>query len=99
MPIKQLERAAECLRTLSHPVRLQMIDLLLHGRYTVGALAEECGVQHHVASEHLRLMQHCQLLGREKEGRKTYYTIAEPGLASILHCIRNRFAYEESPQP
>lgn len=98
MPPEQLERAAECLRTLSHPVRLQMVDMLLQGRYTVGELAEACGVLHHMASEHLRLMQHCQLLGREKEGRKTYYTIAEPGLAAIMHCIHNRFGGEESPQ-
>lgn len=94
---EQLERAAECLRTLSHPARLHMVDLLLQGRYTVGELAEACGIRHHVASEHLRLMQHCQLLGREKEGRKTYYTIAEPGLAAIIQCIHNRFGNQESP--
>ena len=28
--------AAECLRTLAHPVRLRIVQLLLHGRYTVG---------------------------------------------------------------
>lgn len=85
-------RAAECLRTLSHPVRLQMVELLLHGKYTVTELAEACSVQQHVASEHLRLMQHCQLLERERDGRKTYYTVAEAGLASIMNCIRNRFS-------
>jgi DNA-binding transcriptional ArsR family regulator len=96
LPPEQLERAAECLRTLSHPVRLQMVDLMLQGRFTVGELAETCGVLHHVASEHLRLMQHCQLLGREKKGRKTYYTIAEPSLAAIMNCIHNRFGAKES---
>ncbi len=85
-------RAAECLRTLSHPVRLQMVEMLLHGKYTVTELAEACGVLQHVASEHLRLMQHCQLLDREREGRKTYYFVAEPGLASIMNCIRTRFS-------
>ena len=47
--------AAECLRTLAHPVRLRMVQLLLHGRYTVGELAEDCDVPNNVASEHLRL--------------------------------------------
>ena len=36
--------AAECLKTLAHPVRLRMVQLLLHGRYTVGELAEDCDV-------------------------------------------------------
>lgn len=93
---ERLERAAECLRTLSHPVRLRMVELLLTGRYTVGELAEKCGVLQHVASEHLRLMQHCRLLDREKEGRKTFYTVAEPGLEAIMHCIHNRFGRRTS---
>ncbi len=91
MQAEHFERASECLRTLSHPVRLQMVDLLLNGRYTVTELAEACAIQQHVASEHLRLMQHCKLLDREREGRKTFYTIAEPGLAAIMACVRNRF--------
>ena len=32
-------QAAECLKTLAHPVRLRFVQLLLHGRYTVGELA------------------------------------------------------------
>ncbi len=95
---EKLARASECLRTLSHPARLRMIDRMLQGRYTVGELAQACHLPQNVASEHLRLMQHCRLLHREKEGRKTYYTIAEPGLASILNCIHNRFG-EGSPPP
>ena len=34
-----LEQAAECLKTLAHPHRLRMIQMLLRGRYTVGELA------------------------------------------------------------
>ncbi len=85
------EQAAQCLRTLSHPVRLHMVEMMLHGRHTVTELAEACGVRQHVASEHLRLMQHCNLLNREREGRKTFYRVAEPGLESIMFCIRKRF--------
>ena len=35
-----LEEAAECLKTLAHPHRLRMVQMLLRGRYTVGELAE-----------------------------------------------------------
>ncbi len=37
-----LAEAAECLRTLAHPHRLRMIQMLLQGDYTVGDLAEAC---------------------------------------------------------
>jgi ArsR family transcriptional regulator, zinc-responsive transcriptional repressor len=90
-PLEAMEQAAECLKTLAHPHRLRMVQMLLRGRYTVGELAEACGIPSHMASEHLRLMQRCGLLGSEKDGRKTYYQVAEPHLASLMGCIEGRF--------
>lgn len=89
--LKALEQAAECLKTLAHPHRLRMIQMLLRGRYTVGELAEACGIPSHMASEHLRLMQHCRFMTSEKDGRNVYYQIAEPHLANIMACIEARF--------
>lgn len=91
LPPEALQQAAECLRTLAHPHRLRMVQMLLRGRYTVGELAEACDIPSHMASEHLRLMQHCGLLASTKDGRKTYYEIAEPHLANIMACIEGRF--------
>jgi DNA-binding transcriptional ArsR family regulator len=86
-----LEEAAECLKTLAHPHRLRMIQMLLRGRYTVGELAGACGIPSHMASEHLRLMQRSGFLTSEKEGRKAFYRITEPHLANILACVEARF--------
>lgn len=90
-PLEALELAAECLKTLAHPHRLRMVQLLLRGRYTVGDLADACGIASHMASEHLRLMQRCGLLSCAKDGRKAYYAVAEPHLANIMACIEARF--------
>ena len=92
--LEALGHAAECLRTLAHPHRLRIVQMLLGGRYTVGELAEACGITSHMASEHLRLMQRCGFLTAAKEGRCTYYTIAEPHLANIMACIEARFGGE-----
>jgi ArsR family transcriptional regulator, zinc-responsive transcriptional repressor len=89
--LEALEQAAECLKTLAHPHRLRIVQMLLHGRYTVGELADACGIPSHMASEHLRLMQHCGFLTSEKDGRKAYYQIAEAHLANIMNCIEVRF--------
>ena len=90
-PLEALEQAAECLKTLAHPHRLRMIQMLLRGRYTVGELAKACGIPSHMASEHLRLMQRCGLLKSEKDGRKAYYGITEPHLGNIMACVEARF--------
>jgi DNA-binding transcriptional ArsR family regulator len=92
-PLNALEQAAECLRTLAHPHRLRMVQLLLRGRYTVGQLAEACNIRSHMASEHLRLMQRCGFLTSEKAGREVYYRVAEPHLANIMKCVEARFGH------
>ena len=92
--LEMLGQAAECLRTLDHPHRLRMIQMLLQGKYTVGELAEACDIPSHMASEHLRLMQRCGFLAAEKEGRFVYYTVTEPHLGNIMNCIETRFGLE-----
>ncbi len=85
--------AAECLKTLAHPVRLRIIQLLLHGRYTVGELAEDCEIPDNVASEHLRLLKRCGFLDSEREGRKVFYQVAEPHLQQLMACVEGRFLH------
>ncbi len=76
---------------MAHPVRLRMIEVLLDHRLTVGEIADLCQIRPNVASEHLTKMRDRGLLDMDKEGRQVFYTIAEPGLRSIMQCIRARF--------
>lgn len=89
--VQTFAQAAECLKTLAHPVRLRIVQLLLHGRYTVGELAEDCEIPDNVASDHLRLLQRCGFLTSERDGRRVYYQIAEPHLRQLMACIEGRF--------
>lgn len=89
--VEEFSQAAECLKTLAHPVRLRIVQLLLHGRYTVGELATDCKIQDNVASDHLRLLQRCGFLKSEREGRRVYYQVAEPHLNQLMACIEGRF--------
>ncbi|MEK6799682.1 MAG: metalloregulator ArsR/SmtB family transcription factor [Planctomycetota bacterium] len=89
--LEALERAAECLRTLAHPHRLRMVEMLLRRECTVGELAESCGIQSHMASEHLRRMKDRGLLGCRRDGRRIYYRVADEGLNGILDCVKKRF--------
>jgi len=95
LPLEDLSTAAECLKTIAHPHRLRMIQMMLHGRYTVGELAEACEIPPHMASEHLRLMQRCGMLSSEREGRRAYYRVAEPHLQDILRCVEGRFGVKD----
>lgn len=94
--LNNMRDAAQCLRTVAHPRRLRIIEMLLVRERTVGEIADRCGIQSHVASEHLRLMKDRGLLDNRREGRKVFYRIAEPGLEGIMNCIRRRFGSSDA---
>jgi DNA-binding transcriptional ArsR family regulator len=85
------DEAALCLRTLAHPHRLRMVQMMLKGRYTVNQLAEACDIPQHVASEHLGKMKDRGLLKAERDGRYTYYRVAASGLVDIMKCVKKHF--------
>jgi ArsR family transcriptional regulator, zinc-responsive transcriptional repressor len=91
-----LEQAAECLKTLAHPHRLRIVQMLLQGEFTVGELADACGIPSHMASEHLRLMQRCGFLASDKDGRRRYYRVVEPHLGHIMTCVEKRFGTSQT---
>ena len=91
MSAESFREAAECLRVIAHPHRLQLLQLLLNDSYTVGELAAECGIASSVCSEHLRMMQRCGFLTSERNGRQMYYRVSEPHVETILKCMESRF--------
>ena len=91
LSMEALEKAAECLRTIAHPCRLRIIEILLNEERPVGELAEACGIPSHMASEHLRLLKDRGLLSSRREGRKIFYVVAEPALAMIMNCVGKKF--------
>jgi DNA-binding transcriptional ArsR family regulator len=87
-----LSAAAECLKTLAHPHRLQIVQILLTGeQISVNDLAKACGLSQPATSDHLRLMQRCGFLSSQRDGRTVYYEIAEQHLQDIMNCMQQRF--------
>lgn len=94
-PYKILEEAAECLKMLSHPYRLRIIEVLSQKEVTVGELADLCDLTQPATSEHLRLLKNKGLLNKKRDARKIYYSIADDHLLNILSCIQNRYGRGE----
>lgn len=86
-----LIQAAECLKTLAHPHRLRMVQMLCRDEFTVGELADSCGIPSHMASEHLGKMKDRGLLNVERRGRQVFYRIADAHLENIVECVEARF--------
>ncbi len=90
LEMAQLERAAEILKTVAHPVRLQIVDLLDRGEQTVTALCQLLGAQQPYVSQQLNLMKAKGVLSSRRSGTQVYYALADPRVAKIIQCVREQ---------
>lgn len=88
LEMEYLEKAAECMKVMSHPVRLRIVDILMQGQFSVGEIAQMCELPPHQTTEHLRLLKGFGLLGSVRDGRTVYYNIVDKKLPGLLNCIR-----------
>ena len=89
MSDEYLEKAANCLKLMAHPVRIRIVEILSQGRFAVREIAELCGVAPNQTCEHLRLLKNHGLLSSKREGRTVYYSIVSQQLIGLLSCIKS----------
>ncbi len=85
----RIERAAEVLKTVAHPLRLRIVELLESGEKSVNELRDLLGVTQPLTSQHLLQMRMRGVLGSRREGTLVYYSIANPDVVKVIHCIRH----------
>jgi len=85
---EQLQRAAETLRVVSHPARLRIVEILVEGERSVTAIQESLGITQSQTSQHLSNMRVRGVLKCRKDGNMVYYSIANPDVVKVIHCIR-----------
>jgi ArsR family transcriptional regulator len=84
----RIERAAEVLKTVAHPVRLRIVELLETEERSVNELKELLGVTQPLTSQHLSQMRMRGVLASRRKGTLIYYSIANPDVVKVIHCIR-----------
>ncbi len=79
---------AEFFRTLGHPARVRVLDLLKGGEMTVGDLQAQLGIDSSGASQHLSAMRRQGILEARKEGTSVYYRVRDPRIFQMLESAR-----------
>jgi DNA-binding transcriptional ArsR family regulator len=85
---ERVEKATDILKTVAHPLRLRIVDLLTEGERTVGDLQNNLGVSQSLTSQQLSLMKSRGVLRSRRVGKLTYYSIERPEVIQVLHCLR-----------
>ncbi|HEY8401728.1 MAG TPA: metalloregulator ArsR/SmtB family transcription factor [Cytophagaceae bacterium] len=82
------ERFAFILKTIAHPTRLAIIELLaVQNEMRVNEITETLGVEQSVISHHLLNMKMKGLLLSRRVGTNVYYSLKEKKLTTIIECV------------
>ncbi|AXT86400.1 transcriptional regulator [Aeromicrobium sp. A1-2] len=75
---------AELFRTLGHPVRIRVLELLQEGPRPVHELLADIEVESSNLSQQLAVLRRAGLVSSSREGATVLYTLATPDVAQLL---------------
>jgi ArsR family transcriptional regulator len=79
---------AEFFKTLGHPARIRVLELLVEGDKTVGELLPEVGLEASNLSQQLGVLRRAGVVEALRDGNTMIYSIASPGIAELLMVAR-----------
>ncbi|HUW68740.1 MAG TPA: metalloregulator ArsR/SmtB family transcription factor [bacterium] len=84
---QRLARRATILKSLAHPSRLLIIEMLEEAPRCVGELTEAIGADITTVSKHLSVMKRAGLVRDEKHGTYSEYSLVCDCVTHMIDCI------------
>ncbi|WP_285736080.1 ArsR/SmtB family transcription factor [Kitasatospora phosalacinea] len=85
-PLYQVK--AEFFKTLGHPVRIRVLELLSEREHAVAELLPETGVEAAHLSQQLAVLRRANLVVARREGSTVHYSLTSPRVAELLAVAR-----------
>ncbi|GAA0630524.1 metalloregulator ArsR/SmtB family transcription factor [Sporichthya brevicatena] len=85
-PLHQLK--AEFFKTLGHPVRIRVLELLSEREHTVAEMLPEVNVEASNLSQQLAVLRRAGLVTAQREGSNVRYALVSPKVAELLVVAR-----------
>jgi DNA-binding transcriptional ArsR family regulator len=84
MAVPLYQAKAELFRTLGHPVRIRVLELLQNGPRPVRDLLLEIDVEASNLSQQLAVLRRAGLVESSREGASVMYALSTPDVADLL---------------
>lgn len=85
-PIYQVK--AEFFKTLGHPARIRVLEVLRDGERAVGELIPEVGIEPSHLSQQLAVLRRANLVRARKEGSSVFYSVTDPRVFQLLEVAK-----------
>ena len=85
---EELEKAANMLKAIAHPMRIAILNYLDNGKkLTVTEIHELLKIEQSTTSHHLGILKDKGVLSSKREGKNTYYFLKHQNLSNIVDCV------------
>jgi ArsR family transcriptional regulator len=85
-PLYQLK--AEFFKTLGHPARIRVLELLSEREHAVAEMLPEVGIEPAALSQQLAVLRRAGLVVSRKQGSTVHYSLTDPHVAELLRVAR-----------
>jgi DNA-binding transcriptional ArsR family regulator len=75
---------AKFFRALGDPTRLRLLEFLLHEEHSVTECVAHVGLAQGRVSTHLGCLADCGYVQGRRDGRRTFYKVADPRVAQLV---------------
>lgn len=86
---KVYQQLANIVKAMSNPHRLEILELLAQGQFSVAEIAEETEITGANASQHLQVLKQAQLVSTQREGNHVYYRLAGESVFKAWKALRD----------
>lgn len=88
MSVPLYQAKAEFFRTLGHPVRIRVLELLADGPKPVRDLLADLGIEASNLSQQLAVLRRAGIVSATREGATVVYAMAGPDIAELMGAAR-----------
>jgi len=81
------EQFARVAKSVAHPRRIELLDLLAQGERPVDALASTTGMRVSNTSAHLQVLRRARLVDTRRDGTKIFYRLASPEVMAFMSAL------------
>lgn len=85
--ISDYKKESEILKALAHPVRLRMVEGLMHNECNVNKIVEALKIPQSTVSQHLALLKARGIVQLRKEGVRTCYRVLDTRISELVKIL------------
>ncbi len=79
---------SEFFKTIGHPARIRVLEILRDGEHTAGELQDKVGLEQSHLSQQLAVLRRANIVRARKDGTSMVYSVVDPRIFHLLETAK-----------